>query len=209
MSCKIVLDRLGVFGFLSGTELQEPGEDASTGNYGILDQRAAMKWTHDNIRAFGGDPSRVLIVGQSAGADSVAQHLVRPASWPYFSAAGMESGAFYNSFTLTTGVETTEALRPSFTRVFEKTKCPAPDAGGVECLRQKSTMDVFAAGAIREDGLWAPSIDGVELSAPGPVLAANGTLAPVPVFAGYVDFSCCFLQVRMFKTSFEKDRCLA
>jgi carboxylesterase type B len=48
---------------------------------GIQDQRAAMVWTQKNIASFGGDPNRVFIVGQSAGANSVSQHLVRPKSW--------------------------------------------------------------------------------------------------------------------------------
>ena len=82
-------DRLNLFGFLAAEELR--GRDkagGSTGNYGIQDQRAAMEWTHKNIAAFGGDPSQVFIVGQSAGANSVSQHLVRPKSWPFFSSAG-------------------------------------------------------------------------------------------------------------------------
>ena len=60
----------------------------------IQDQRAAMVWTQKNIASFGGDPGKVYIVGQSAGANSVSQHLVRPKSWGLFSSAGMESGAF-------------------------------------------------------------------------------------------------------------------
>jgi len=93
--------RLNAFGFAASTSLAAretaiAGAARGTGNYGILDQRTAMQWVHANIANFGGDPSRVLIVGQSAGANSVSQHLVRPASWPYFSAAGMESGAFYD-----------------------------------------------------------------------------------------------------------------
>ena len=89
--------RLNVFGFAASTALaKREGNGAGTGNYGILDQRAAMAWVSANIDGFGGDPKRVLIVGQSAGASSVSQHLVRPSSWPFFSAAGMESGAFYD-----------------------------------------------------------------------------------------------------------------
>ena len=73
--------RLGIFGFLASDNLRSRDTAGGTGNYGILDQRAAMEWTHENIAAFGGDPSRVFIVGQSAGANSVSNHMVRPKSW--------------------------------------------------------------------------------------------------------------------------------
>jgi hypothetical protein len=109
----------------------------------------------------------------------------------------MESGAFYDSWTLTTGVDTTESLSKGFAHVLAKLNCPSPGAGGVECLRSKNTTEVFAAGDTRElGGHWVPSIDGVDLPVAGPVLASKGTIAPVPVFAGYVaeDIStmvCC------------------
>lgn len=157
----------------------------------VADQRAAMKWVHENIAAFGGDPTRVLIVGQSAGANSVSQHLVRPASWPYFSAAGMESGAFYDSWTLTTGVSTVADLNKEFDAMLKKVGCDSTGSDGVACLVGKPTQDVF-----RATGRWTPSVDGVELPAPGPVLASKGTLARVPTFAGYVSedistMACC------------------
>lgn len=83
--------RLGALGFLySGSD----NATDFTGNYGILDQRLAMQWTQSNIMYFGGDPSRVTIFGESAGAMSVATHLLMPASWPYFRAAIMESEPF-------------------------------------------------------------------------------------------------------------------
>ena len=77
--------RLNLFGFIAAEELRGRDKQAgSTGNYGIQDQRAAMEWTSKNIAGFGGDPTKVFIVGQSAGANSVSQHLVRPESWPFF-----------------------------------------------------------------------------------------------------------------------------
>lgn len=65
--------RLGLFGFFANDELVAEGEQSNTpvGNYGILDQIAALKWVQENIEAFGGDPSNVTIMGQSAGAGSV------------------------------------------------------------------------------------------------------------------------------------------
>ncbi|KAJ3043035.1 hypothetical protein HDV00_005942 [Rhizophlyctis rosea] len=68
--------RLGVFGYLGSSELQHSNTDNSTGNYGFLDQRAALIWIQDNIKSFGGDPSRVILWGQSAGAQSTLWHLI-------------------------------------------------------------------------------------------------------------------------------------
>lgn len=64
------------------------------GNYAVRDQRLAMQWVHDNIAAFGGDPKRVALFGQSAGAVSTAIHVITPQSAGLFSAALLESAPF-------------------------------------------------------------------------------------------------------------------
>lgn len=84
--------RLGPFGFLTLDELLEESSMKSSGNNGLLDQNMALKWTHDNIRAFGGDLDRITIVGESAGVFSVCWHLVSPLSKGLFHGAIMESG---------------------------------------------------------------------------------------------------------------------
>ncbi|XP_038071701.1 cholinesterase 1-like [Patiria miniata] len=78
--------RLGALGFLS------TGDDVMPGNMGLFDQRLALEWIRDNIQAFGGDPERVAIFGESAGAASVSAHMVSPGSAGLFHAAIMESG---------------------------------------------------------------------------------------------------------------------
>ncbi len=86
--------RTGVFGFLATPELSAESGHGS-GNYGLLDQIAALRWVRRNIHAFGGDPNRVTIAGQSAGAASV-QHLVySPLTRGLFHGAIMESGAYH------------------------------------------------------------------------------------------------------------------
>lgn len=82
--------RLGPLGFLCLPELK--AEAGHTGNYGLYDQLTAIKWVRDNISAFGGDPSRITIMGQSAGAMSVQLHSVSPLSEGLFCGAVMSSG---------------------------------------------------------------------------------------------------------------------
>lgn len=84
--------RLGNLGFLTTPELAR--EDASSaGAYGLLDMIAALKWVQVNIAAFGGDPARVLLFGQSAGSFDIQMLLAAPPAQGLFSAAGMISGA--------------------------------------------------------------------------------------------------------------------
>src|SRR3954447_5785619 len=85
--------RLGVFGFLALPSLSAEAPDHSSGDYGILDQQAAIRWVHRNIAAFGGDPRRVTINGESAGGWSVCGHLTSPGSRGLFSAAIIQSGS--------------------------------------------------------------------------------------------------------------------
>jgi para-nitrobenzyl esterase len=84
--------RLGVFGFFAHPELDgESGHNAS-GNYGLLDQIAALKWVQQNIAAFGGGPKNVTVFGESAGAEDIGVLLASPLSEGLFARAIAESG---------------------------------------------------------------------------------------------------------------------
>jgi hypothetical protein len=83
--------RVGALGFLAHPELT--AETGGSGNYGLLDQIAALQWVHDNIAAFGGDPQRVLVAGQSAGAMSVFLLTASPMAKGLFQRAAIESGS--------------------------------------------------------------------------------------------------------------------
>jgi len=83
--------RLGVFGFLAHDALTR--EAGQSGNYGLMDQQAALRWVQRNIQAFGGDPRRVTIGGESAGGWSVCAHLSAPGSHGLFVQAIVESGS--------------------------------------------------------------------------------------------------------------------
>jgi len=84
--------RLGVFGFLAHSELTSESPHHASGNYGLLDQIAALQWVHDNIAGFGGDPNRVTLMGQSAGSWSVNLLMASPLAHGLFQRAIGESG---------------------------------------------------------------------------------------------------------------------
>jgi len=84
--------RLGIFGFLAHPDLTKESPHHSSGNYGLLDQHAALLWVQQNIAAFGGDPARVTIAGESAGSISVCAQMASPLSRGLFAGVIGESG---------------------------------------------------------------------------------------------------------------------
>jgi len=88
--------RLGIFGFLNHPLLAAESPHGVSGNYGIMDQIAALKWVHDNIAAFGGDPDNITILGQSAGAGSVKTLVSSPLTEGLISKAIIQSGGGVN-----------------------------------------------------------------------------------------------------------------
>jgi para-nitrobenzyl esterase len=88
--------RLGILGFMAHPELTRE-QNGHSGNYAFLDQNAALKWVHNNIAQFGGDPSRVLVSGQSAGAGSVSAQIFSPLSKGLFQSALMSSGCSWGN----------------------------------------------------------------------------------------------------------------
>jgi len=85
--------RLGVFGFFTHPELTKESPHHASGNYGLLDQSAALQWVKQNIAAFGGDPRKVTIAGESAGSISVSAQMVSPLSRDLIAGAIGESGS--------------------------------------------------------------------------------------------------------------------
>jgi para-nitrobenzyl esterase len=170
--------RLGPFGFLASRSLDFSGHPS--GNYGLLDQQAALRWVKDNIAAFGGDPDNVTIAGESAGAISVGLHLVSPAAAGLFQRAILESGPFFHTRTLA------EAENRGDEFVAKLGCDKESDAAG--CMRSKPAAQVLSAipasplGAGRP--IWEPVIDGHFIpSQPVDALAA-GHFNKVPVLNG-------------------------
>lgn len=91
--------RLGIFGFFAHPELTKESEHQSSGNYGLMDQHAALLWVQKNIAAFGGDPNHVTIAGESAGSMSVCAQVTSPLSKGLFVGAIAESGSVLGTFT--------------------------------------------------------------------------------------------------------------
>jgi para-nitrobenzyl esterase len=107
--------RVGIFGFLADSKLSAESKDGVSGNYGILDQIAALKWVQKNIDKFGGDPNNVTIVGQSAGAASVDILTVTPYAKGLFKNAFAMSYTYINNGTMKTMAELDKANAALFT----------------------------------------------------------------------------------------------
>ena len=171
--------RLGVFGFLAGDALRSESADGSVGTYGTMDQRAALEFVRDTAKAFGGDPTRVTIFGQSAGAASVSAHLVSPRSRGLFSGAIIESGAF--------STWTAQPYNISSTRLAQFAKNVGCDAADLACMRAVNTSEALKAdrGLTNAFLEWSPTIDGVEVLDDPRVLLSKGAVADVPVMMGF------------------------
>jgi para-nitrobenzyl esterase len=105
--------RLGVFGFFAHPELTKESATHASGNYAFLDQIAALKWVQKNVAAFGGDPSRVTIFGESAGSWSVNSLVATPLAHGLFQRAIGESGA---QFTITRTLAEAEQAGDAFAK---------------------------------------------------------------------------------------------
>lgn len=176
--------RVGVFGFLAHPELSAENPQRTSGNYGLLDQVAALKWVRDNIAAFGGDPERVTVAGQSAGAASVESLLVMPAARGLFQRAVVQSGPGI-------GIGS-----PPLAAAEQKGVEFAQGAGAAR-ITQLRALTASQVQAQMEKVLAAPGPDGgrpnvpflpvtdgkvlpVDPDAPGSAMASN-----VPLMAGY------------------------
>jgi para-nitrobenzyl esterase len=173
--------RLGVLGFLSHPELAAESEYDASGNYGILDQIAALDWIRQNIAAFGGDPSQVTIAGESAGGESVCTLGATPLTRGLIDGIIGASGACMG----TTG--NTENGDQADTRAVAEDagRRLVQELGGatIDQMRQMPVGEITEAAAAVGPH-WRPSVDGHVLDRPPAQIYADGDQLDVPTLVG-------------------------
>jgi para-nitrobenzyl esterase len=177
--------RHGPFGFLAHSALtaEDPLHPAS-GNYGLMDQRAALEWVRHNIAQFGGDPQNVTLAGTSAGGESVGLHLVSPASGGLFHRAIVQSAAVTVRWPDRAEAESQGAA------LATALGCTGSDV--LSCMRSRSRNEVLLAlsqgtqqvAARPEAVYWMPIVDGLEIPDQPRYLFESGSLNRVPTIVG-------------------------
>lgn len=184
--------RLGQLGFLAHPALSaESDAQGVSGNYGFMDQQAALRWVRDRIARFGGDPGNVTIFGESAGSMAVSLHLLAPESRGLFHRAITESGT---STVMLTPMRDEAARAPlesaySLGRRFAGALGCNDETTAATCLRAKSPAEVIAAlpstnELLRFEARFQPNIDGRVIPETPYTAFHNGRFARVPLMAG-------------------------
>ena len=172
--------RLGIFGFFAHPELTAESPSHASGNYGLMDQAAAIAWVRRNISAFGGDPANITIFGQSAGAESVSALMASPVAKDLFNKAIGQSGSEFprydrGSLTLQQAEQANTAWA---TRTFGTSKLFA--------LRLLPAKEILGAAMSSSAPDFRPIIDGYFLPEPIEQTFAAGKQAHVPLLGGWV-----------------------
>jgi len=169
--------RLGIFGFFAHPELSAESPYKASGNYGLLDQYAGLVWVQKNIAAFGGDPKKVTIAGESAGSISVSYQMASPLSKKLFAGAIGESGA---------GINPTMAPVPL--AEAEKTGLEFAKKAGypsLSALRKLSTKEIYELYVASKRFGFPVTIDGYFLTATLPEIFEAKKQAMVPLLVGW------------------------
>lgn len=169
--------RLGAFGFMSHPDAARESSTGGAGNYGLLDQQAALRWVRDNIAQFGGDPRQVTIGGETTGATAVSAHMASPLSRGLFARAIGESGGAFTPNAFWRRARGERVAQAFAQRV---------GAQSLDALRSMSAEKLQDAMGPRENPapfFW-PTVDGYFLTdTPAAVFEAGGQ-APVPLLLG-------------------------
>ncbi|TFF40355.1 carboxylesterase/lipase family protein [Mucilaginibacter psychrotolerans] len=164
--------RVGIFGFLAHPELTKESPNHASGNYGLMDQLAALKWVKKNIAAFGGDPGNVTIAGQSAGAFGVNYLVVSPLGKGLFHKAIAESGAAFLTGPISAG-----NLQQA-----EQEGLKTAKALGANSLVELRALPV---DALLKQMNGRPIVDGYVLPEPVAAIFAANKENQVPVLTGW------------------------
>ena len=168
---------LNIFGFFAHPELSTEAPYGASGNYGLLDQNAALKWVHQNITAFGGDPKKITIAGESAGSIGVSQQMASPLSKDLIAGAIGESGAGINPTMKPVSLEEAENIGLEFAR----------NAGypSVAEFRKLSTREVYEIYNESKRFGFPAVIDGYFLPKTLPEIFESRQQAMVPLLLGW------------------------
>ena len=195
--------RLGGLGFLGHDALRyrDTTGAGSTGNWGTLDAIAALRWVHENIAAFGGDPNRVTLFGQSSGAGLISQLLGAEPAWPYYHRVILESGAgpawtyqdmraAYHNFATTAnhaGCGAASALPQDTASIAAQVRCLLAAPADVVASGLGHDASGFGRNVYCRDGCaWGPVIDGALLKGRPLDLARSRRTRPhTPLLAGH------------------------
>ena len=169
--------RLGIYGFFAHPELTKESPNHASGNYGFLDQNAALKWVQANIAKFGGDPKRVTIAGESAGSISVSAQMASPLSKNLIAAAiGESGGSFYPTLA---PVPLAEAEKTGFEFAQKM------GAKSLKDLRAMSTLELYQKTSGTSLGVFKTTIDGYFFPKPLPEIFETKQQAMVPLLLGW------------------------
>jgi para-nitrobenzyl esterase len=185
--------RLGVFGFLAHPELTAESPHHASGNYGLMDQIAALRWLQKNISAFGGNPDRMTIAGQSAGAGSIHHLIVSPEARGLFERAIAQSGPWKHGDRSPTLAEA-EDQGGKFASAIA--------APSLAELRKLSASELFARYQAHEFR-FRPVVDGWVVPDQVTTLHEQGKQSDVPLLTGWMADERSFLPGRGVRTAAE------
>lgn len=171
--------RLGVFGFMAHPELTKESPHHSSGNYALLDQAAALRWVQRNIAAFGGDPKRVTIAGESAGSVSVSAQMASPLSKNLIAGAIGESGSIIATLGAVP-LSQAEAAGTKFASELNATSLAA-----LRAMSTQQVLDAATKGGFASIGRFPITIDGYFFPEDPSATFAAGRQAHVPLLVGW------------------------
>lgn len=170
--------RMGIFGFFVHPELTAESPQHASGNYGLLDIVAALKWVQHNIAAFGGNPDNVTIFGESAGSEAVSALVASPLARGLFQRAIGQSGSLLGPMWSTQLRENAEIEGTRFARKNLRTNSLAE-------LRAKTAAELLKAAAAVPRSLFHPVFDGYFLPESCNEIYDRGRQSHVPLLAGW------------------------
>lgn len=174
--------RLGLFGFLALPGMAAESPEHAAGNYGLMDQTAALQWVKRNISRFGGDPGNVTLFGESAGSFSVSAQMASPLAQGLFVHAIGESGAaFYSRGLSFRPLAVREKTDPAWAMATFGTS----DLQQLRAMTPQELMDKMATQTHPGPSPIGPDIDGYFLPESVPQIYAEGKQAHIPLLAGW------------------------